>query len=310
VTGRRFRGGLLLPLILIAGGVLFLLGNLGVVDAPTWETVARFWPVLLIALGLDLATGRSSVGRAISRLVGSAALLAVGLVAFYLLAPAAWTAREQSIEVGLNDDVSAGSVSISCDRCGLYLSSTESPRVLVEGEITTGWLSSLRRGITRAPGTLDVRLTEAPWSVLPAWSGREAQPPWNLRLTSATPLEVCASAGAVDANLAQLDVGVVDLAASIGPLRVVLSARRDGRYFVAADSVTIVAPDNVGVRIELAALLDSVLPSGFVQTASTISSGNWSDASVRATIVTRPGTGRLSVERLSDSEHPINRPST
>jgi len=76
----RRRYGLALPLLLIGGGVLLLLGNLGVVDVPSWPTLLRFWPVLLIAIGIDLVFGRSTLRRAIATFV----TIADRLLAAYL----------------------------------------------------------------------------------------------------------------------------------------------------------------------------------------------------------------------------------
>jgi len=48
------RGGLLFPLLLIAMGTLFLLNNLGIVSWTVWRVIGQMWPVLLIAIGLDI----------------------------------------------------------------------------------------------------------------------------------------------------------------------------------------------------------------------------------------------------------------
>ena len=38
-------------------GVIFLLGNLGIMALTAWNLLLRLWPVLLIAFGLDMALG-------------------------------------------------------------------------------------------------------------------------------------------------------------------------------------------------------------------------------------------------------------
>ncbi len=42
-----------LALFLILSGFLLLLDNLGLLQGQAWRTVVRFWPVLLIFLGLE-----------------------------------------------------------------------------------------------------------------------------------------------------------------------------------------------------------------------------------------------------------------
>ncbi len=49
------------PALLIALGVLFLLDNLGI---PVFNSIGRFWPVLLIVVGILLLQRRTTAGRA------------------------------------------------------------------------------------------------------------------------------------------------------------------------------------------------------------------------------------------------------
>ncbi|HEX7587428.1 MAG TPA: DUF5668 domain-containing protein [Anaerolineae bacterium] len=54
------RPSLIGPLILITLGVLFLLANFGMLPLSFWEIAARFWPLVLILVGLELVFGRRS----------------------------------------------------------------------------------------------------------------------------------------------------------------------------------------------------------------------------------------------------------
>ncbi len=54
------RPSLIGPLILITIGVLFLLANMGTLPFSFWEIAVRFWPLLLILVGLDIIIGRRS----------------------------------------------------------------------------------------------------------------------------------------------------------------------------------------------------------------------------------------------------------
>lgn len=64
------------PLILITAGVLFLLANMGMLPFTFWELAVRFWPILLILIGLEIIFGRRSLLGALVILV-----LWIGLVA-------------------------------------------------------------------------------------------------------------------------------------------------------------------------------------------------------------------------------------
>ncbi len=73
-TGHR--GSWVWPVILIAAGAVFLLSNLGLLGAGSWETLINLWPVLLLAIGLEsLFQDRGITGPVLLIGVGSVFLL-------------------------------------------------------------------------------------------------------------------------------------------------------------------------------------------------------------------------------------------
>jgi len=67
------------PIVLIAIGIVWLMGNLGLISAANIGVLFRVWPLLLIIVGLDLLFGRQSptVGAAIG--IGAVVLI-IGLM--------------------------------------------------------------------------------------------------------------------------------------------------------------------------------------------------------------------------------------
>ena len=61
------RQGVVGPLVLTGLGVVLLLGNLGYLQVSALETLWRFWPVLLIAVGVELLFGRQRSAWALIR---------------------------------------------------------------------------------------------------------------------------------------------------------------------------------------------------------------------------------------------------
>ena len=57
----RRRPSLIGPLILITIGILFLLANLGYLPLSFWEIAYRYWPLVLILIGLEIIIGRHSI---------------------------------------------------------------------------------------------------------------------------------------------------------------------------------------------------------------------------------------------------------
>ncbi|MEJ2738024.1 MAG: DUF5668 domain-containing protein, partial [Anaerolineae bacterium] len=67
------------PVLLIGVGILLLLNIMGILEWSVWWNLLRFWPILLIAAGLDLLIGRRSVLGALIATVLVLALLAGAL---------------------------------------------------------------------------------------------------------------------------------------------------------------------------------------------------------------------------------------
>ncbi len=66
---------------LIIAGVLFLLNSFGVVPWEVWNSVWRFWPIVLVLWGIQVLLGGSSFARAIITILTVASLVVVALYA-------------------------------------------------------------------------------------------------------------------------------------------------------------------------------------------------------------------------------------
>ncbi len=68
--------------ILISVGLVFLFNNLGYVDWEVWETILSWWPVYLIAIGIEIVFRNSALKPL--------ALISPLAFAFFILGPAWW----------------------------------------------------------------------------------------------------------------------------------------------------------------------------------------------------------------------------
>jgi energy-converting hydrogenase Eha subunit A len=80
---RSRSASVLWPTLLIAAGAVLLLTNLGYLPQISWDQLWRFWPVLLIAIGIDTLFSRRSLFGAI---VGALLILALLGGVIYVLA--------------------------------------------------------------------------------------------------------------------------------------------------------------------------------------------------------------------------------
>ncbi len=295
MASRRPRGGLLFPLILIAGGILFLLHNFGVVDVDSWRAIVRLWPILVIAVGLELIVGRSSLRRALSALLALGVLLGVGFVAFNLFAPETWLATEEVVRVEL-DDAAKARVSLSCEGCRLHIDDAAAD-LLLAGAISIPRLASLKQATAYERDSISYTLTSggSRWGVFS--NHRDDEAPWDLSLTDAIPIELVAqTTGSVDVDLRTIRAVAVDVTSGGGASRIVLSEVSSSPYVLSGSAFTLVVPPAVGVRIHGAATTALEIPTGYVQSAGVVVSPDYEHADVRADVTLRPGIESLKVE--------------
>jgi len=74
------RHGLVGPVILVGLGAILLLENMGLLSGNLWTVLLRMWPLILIAIGIDLLIGRRSTWGALLSLILIVALFVGGFL--------------------------------------------------------------------------------------------------------------------------------------------------------------------------------------------------------------------------------------
>lgn len=72
------------PIVVIGFGLIFLSNNFGLLEWNILDVIKRLWPILLIAVGLDLVIGRRSIWSAILALIFLLVILLAALWYFNL----------------------------------------------------------------------------------------------------------------------------------------------------------------------------------------------------------------------------------
>lgn len=68
-------------MLLIVGGVIFLLNIVGFISWDIWSTLGMLWPILLILWGMQIILGNSRVARGIMVLISAVVLIIIVLFA-------------------------------------------------------------------------------------------------------------------------------------------------------------------------------------------------------------------------------------
>jgi hypothetical protein len=260
---KRHSQSLFAPLVLIAAGVLFLLDNLDLIPPLDWSSLLRFWPLLLIFLGLNLLVVqfRRPIGTFLSLLVGLAAIATFG----YLLvvgAPGQVAGRDLS-----GPDAQAFTVSIPADgvdeaeiRLNLtnYASSVSASggEALVSGTIWTTGEPVIESEVDQgaAEVTLGERTNASSFFNPFGWVGSDEPREWAFVLNHDIPtdLRVDVGNGSLEADLVGMTLARLEIEGGNGSASAILPA---GSYEVSVEgdngSLRLTLPDDGRQRVEV-----------------------------------------------------------
>jgi hypothetical protein len=251
MNDNRRRRSLLGPLILIALGVVFLLNNMGILSWNVWEVIFRLWPILVIAIGLDLLLGRRSAWGAVLAFLITLAILLGALWLFESdigrnVAGSAVDIRQDlqgASEAVIVLDPAVGSVQV--DALGDSANLLEGVvRPANEEEVAT------RFSLEGDTATFVVERAEPSFG---PFLGDINRPRWEIGLARGIPLElqVDHGVGQLALDLDGLTLRALRVNLGLGQTTVTLPNR--GRFEAvvkgAIGQMTIVVPDGLAVRI-------------------------------------------------------------
>jgi hypothetical protein len=248
--------------MLIGAGIVLLLSNLGYLPWQSWNILWRLWPLLLVALGIDLLIGRRSmVGTIVSALL--MLLLIGGAVALVLFAqniPALVEVtrpvelRTEHIEYPL-EGVERAAVTIDWTSAPSYLSTLRDSPNLIEGDVTYRGelIFDIEVRDDQANVELDSRFSAPRFG--PFEFGSWVEERWDVKLSPRIPLDLTLDAGSGRCDFDLTDLQVNDLYLDIGSGSIDLALPSDSTFDARIDggsgSLVIILPESVGARVVL-----------------------------------------------------------
>jgi hypothetical protein len=213
------------PMFLVGVGMLWLLSNLNIISWQNVAVVFRLWPLVLIAVGLDLLIGRQSprIGAVIG--VGTA-VIALGLV---IVGPALGLVSTPELK---NDqfsepleDADSAEIFLKSGVANLTLNALDDSNQLIEADLThLGDVSFSAQGESQK----EIRIEEAGvdfnknWNPF-AWFG-EGTEHWEVGLSDEVPLDLQIEAGVGDSmlDLSQLQLASLRVNSGVGEVELYL----------------------------------------------------------------------------------------
>lgn len=262
------RSGLLWPLFLIGLGVIFLLNNLGMTELSAWELLLHYWPLLLIAGGVDiLFLRRGGWGT----LLAAFLILAVLVGGVYLLETRAFASKEVDTIRQSGAGLERAQVVLNPAAGSLHLAVLKDGGAdLLRGEVARGFGGRIVQTFDDERDPPRFELGHEGWVSVPPMAGWGSQWSWNLRLDAEveTALDVDMGAGVIDLDLRGLSLESVETNLGVG--QIVLTLPERGQFEVRIESGVgdslVVIPPGMQARISLdTALVQVNLPDGYIE---------------------------------------------
>lgn len=308
-NGRRrdHTSPLVVPMVLIAAGVLLLLGRFGGFDWGVVVGLLELWPLLLIALGADIIT------RGRYRLPIVLTVVALGAIFYYVPGwfpgSAGWLSGARTSEQ-LHDvayeigEASAADVELRHGVGVLNLDALPAgSALLVGGEVTTGRREQLVRSYEIDDGVARLRL--AGESGGPSFGLRGTGREWNLAVSRDLPtdLNVATGVGETELRLRPLTLSTLALDAGVGRVDLTLPERGGyrGEIDAGVGELTIRIPRQVQARLQISSGLGRANLAGeWIRDGDVHATAGYADAASgdRVTLRVRGGVGRLEVVRI------------
>jgi len=280
---------------------MFLLTNLDVVDSSIWAQLVRYWPVLLILIGIDGLLRRSSIVIAVGTMAGAAVLITAGFVLFHLLAPEAWITERHAFAYPLGGTTTA-EVVLSCRDCSMEIgaqSALSDSDNLISGALILRRNEYLTETVREDGGETQFRL-ESDYRLLFLPSEREGHI-WEVDLNESIPLSLSLETdGVVNLDLTSILIESADVSTGDDLCIISLSLVSDTTVYLSGSRIQVFVPASIGVRISSSASMELTVPSDYVRTENATSSPNYESAPYRTDIVLRPGAEWIEIKPAAE----------
>ena len=242
----------LAPFLLIALGAIFLLNNFGVLPWSIWTNLWKFWPVILILIGVEYLIGQSISLRTTVLLLILIFLIPI-IVAVNPFTKNPLATQELTISEGLAS-LTRAKIIIDLPATNLNIDSSSTPAKLVEGKISYSKAAEKPEiSSEKSLGQGILRITQPSGSGLPIISSLRNDT--NLRLTSQIPLEIQINTGASKErlNLSKLRVDYLEINSQASDLDIIFGNLYSSRVRIktSASTLSVKIPKEMEARIKI-----------------------------------------------------------
>lgn len=293
------RSGFFTPILLLAVGVAALLSTTEVWQWDMLALAARYWPVLLVAIGLDIGLTKPTSTASLLGVVP--AILCIGALAWFLggIGVGGMLSETRPISQPL-PDVSSASVHIGPALGSLRVTALREEGALIAGAVALAEGQTVEESLTSSAGVATYVLSGGGSFGQPHSIVRGDNWHWDLMLTPDLPLDLSTEmvTGNTRLDLSGLEVESFDSDNVFGQAHVVLPSEGTlkGSISMVAGEVVVVVPTGMGVRLDAGHLIGAVdVPADFIRDGDSYESPNYASAGSRADIRVEQVVGHIQV---------------
>ena len=300
------RSGIVGPVILIGAGIIFLMTNLGMLNWTIWETLFRLWPVLLIAIGLDILIGRRSMLGSLLIVVLLFGVLGAAILVSASGTPLSGQALTSETVSQPLDGATRADVEISPGVAELRIDAASESADLVQGTVAFGRGERITADHSKSGDTMHFTLHNdgVPsiwWPGAGSWHNKI----WDLKLSRDVPIQLKLNGGVGQStvDLSHLKVTQLDVNTGVGQSTITLP--RMGQVEATIDAgvgeVTVIIPAGMPARIRVSGGLGQTDVNGnFQRNGDEYVSPGYDSATDRVNLQISGGIGRVTVREVAE----------
>lgn len=319
--------GIVGPTFMIGIGSVFMASNLGLLSWDAWMTLFRLWPILIIAIGLEIFIGRKELWLSIIGVGATLSLLAAGLWVSGGLFGSEGILPESSNVVPVSENIEhpldsaeRAEIKIESSVGSLNIDSLGNDENLIEGSIYSVPEERIEESYEKDGSTLHYYLG-SDWE--PTFPGSLSQRDkkklaWEIDLTEEIPLDLNLSLGVGESEIDLSDIQLTEVALSIGvgQTRIelpegeyeafieggvgqtIITLPEEGQIDLNVSGgigeIVIYIPENMAAKINVDRGIAGIhVPSGYRQSEDTYTSPNYGESDSRINMDIEQGIGNI-----------------
>lgn len=300
LDGLYKRDGWVGPIVLLGLGTVLLLGNLEYLSIDAWDLLVRLWPVLLVAIGLDIAFGKSrAVWNTFLRL-GLGLLLVAAIVWIAVSSPFGVGAKQVDYEQSL-DGATESQITFSLPVGELKIEGGAENTMLLSGGAGLPKSLDIDAQYSKPKnGASTLVLDTVGSSNIPLSSSTFL---WDFKMNSGIPidLETGVAVGEIDADLSEVMMQNLKSEMALGETTFILPCLQDASadLDVAIGEITLYVPKGCDLNINLdTGLVAHEYPQSYLRVDDNISNQESADNSPTLNVNIELAIGSVQVREL------------